>query len=85
MTREQAATDVARRLSRMGYSHPSGKEIKPAHIADWGEKMMTELASENRAVARYQAALDWVKDKGTASRGYVLIGCITWSFSSQKS
>jgi hypothetical protein len=37
MTREQAAKDVARRLSRMGYNHPSGKEIKPAQIADWRE------------------------------------------------
>ena len=32
MTRAQAAKDVARRLSRMGYKHPSGKEIKPAQI-----------------------------------------------------
>ena len=63
MTRAQAAKDVARRLSRMGYKHPSGKEIKPAQIVDWREKMMTELAAENRAVGRYQTALYWVKDE----------------------
>ena len=63
MTRAQAAKDVARRLSRMGYKHPSGKEIKPAQIVAWREKMMTELAAENRAVGRYQTALYWVKDE----------------------
>jgi hypothetical protein len=63
MSRHEAAKDIAKRLSRRGFAHPSGKEITPSQITKWRETMMTELASENRAVARYRAALDWVKDK----------------------
>jgi hypothetical protein len=63
MSRHEAAKDIAKRLSRGGFAHPSGKEITPNQITKWRETMMTELASENRAVARYRAALDWVKDK----------------------
>jgi hypothetical protein len=64
MSRQEAATDVARRLSKQGFAKNSaGKPITSAQIAKWREKMMTERAAENRAVARYQLALDWVQDK----------------------
>ena len=62
-SRKEAAQEIAKRLSRKGFAHPSGKPITPAQITDWREKMMTELASENRAVARYQLALELAKDK----------------------
>jgi hypothetical protein len=56
LSRNEAARDVARRLSKMG-ARPSSKAITAGQIAKWREKMMTELASENLAVARYQYAL----------------------------
>jgi hypothetical protein len=57
LNRTEAARDVARRLSKMGAAHPSGKSITAMQIAKWREKMMTELASERPAVARYELTL----------------------------
>jgi hypothetical protein len=54
---EEAARDVARRLSRIGAKDASGKAITYRRIAKWREEMMTELASENLAVARYEHTL----------------------------
>jgi hypothetical protein len=57
---DEAARDVARRLSRIGAKQSSGKAITYRQIAKWREEMMTELASENHAVARYQLTLQMV-------------------------
>jgi hypothetical protein len=57
MRRDEAARDVARRLSKMGAKHSSGKLITVGQIAKWREKMMTELSSESLAVARYEFTL----------------------------
>jgi hypothetical protein len=61
MKREGAARDIARRLTKMGYRSNEGNEFTASQIAKWREKMMTERAAENRAVAQYQLALDTVK------------------------
>ena len=58
MSRYDAARDVARRLAKMGIRHSSGKPITAGQIAKWREKMMTELASESPAVARYELTLE---------------------------
>ncbi len=44
----------------MGGKHSSGKAVTASQIGKWREKMMTELAAENRAVARYHLALQMV-------------------------
>jgi hypothetical protein len=61
MKRADAARDVARRLTKEGYRHPSGEPITGPQVEDWRDKMMTERAAENRAVAQYQLALETVK------------------------
>jgi hypothetical protein len=60
MQRKQASQDILKRLKAMGITHLSGKTITANQIEKWREKMMTELASENRAVARYEFALKYV-------------------------
>jgi predicted phage terminase large subunit-like protein len=55
LTHEKAGRDVARRLEKMG-AKSSGKAVTYKQVADWREKMMTELASENLGVARYELA-----------------------------
>jgi hypothetical protein len=60
MQRKQASQDILKRLKAMGITHLSGKAITANQIAKWREKMMTELASENHAVARYKLALRYV-------------------------
>lgn len=62
MSCNDAAREIVKQLARMGYKHASGRPITHGQIAKWREKMMTERASENKAVARYQLALEWVKD-----------------------
>jgi hypothetical protein len=57
LSHNETAHDIARRLSKMGAKHSSGKSITPVQIGKWREKMMTELASENLAVARYELTL----------------------------
>jgi hypothetical protein len=42
-------------------------------VAKWREKMMTELAAENLAVARYQLALEQVKGKTPAEGAKFLL------------
>ncbi len=61
MKRADAARNIARRLSKMGFTRPSGDAITGPQVAKWREKMMTERAAENRAVAQYQFALETVK------------------------
>jgi hypothetical protein len=56
LSRDEAARDVSRRLAKMG-AKSSRKAIAPRQIAKWREEMMTELASENLAVARYEFTL----------------------------
>jgi hypothetical protein len=60
VSRNEAARDIARRLSKMGCKHSSGKPVTGPQIAKWREKMTTEWAAENLAVARYQLALQMV-------------------------
>ena len=60
MQRKQASQDILKRLKAMGITHLSGKAITANQIAKWREKMMTELASENQAVARYEFAIKYV-------------------------
>jgi hypothetical protein len=52
----EASRDIAKRLSKMGAKHWSGKAITHGQIGKWREKMMTERAVENAAVAHYEAA-----------------------------
>jgi len=59
--RQTAADDIAKRLTRLGYKLPGGKLVTGPRIIKWREKMMTELARENLAVAQYQFALKTVK------------------------
>jgi hypothetical protein len=49
------------RFTRLGYKLPGGKLVTGPRIIKWREKMMTELARENLAVAQYQFALKTVK------------------------
>jgi hypothetical protein len=65
MSREKAARSVARRLTKIGYRSSSGSEITGSQVAKWREKMMTELASEDRAAAQYQLALKSVESMET--------------------
>jgi hypothetical protein len=65
ISRNDAARDIASRLTKLGYRDSSGNRFTGAQIAKWREKMMTERAAENMAVARYQLALEWVKAKET--------------------
>jgi len=57
LKRIEAARDMARRLSKMGCKHPSGKAFAPAEIARWREKAMRERPAENMGAARYQRTL----------------------------
>jgi hypothetical protein len=63
VSRDEAARDIARRLTKMGCKHTSGKSITGRQIAKWREKMMTERAAESRGVARYQHTLQLVSGK----------------------
>jgi hypothetical protein len=73
MKREEAAHTIARHLARLGYKDPETGPITAAHIKKWREKMMTEMASENLAVQRYDLALDLMKGRDPAEAArYVL-------------
>jgi hypothetical protein len=73
MSREAAARDIARRLSKMGCKDSAGKSIAASQISRWREKMMTELASKNRAVARYKLALELVNGMDGAAAATFLL------------
>src|SRR6266852_5760953 len=60
LRRKVASQDILKRLKAMGITHLSGKAITANQVAKWRQKMMTELASENQAVARYELALKYV-------------------------
>ena len=60
-SRKDASHEIAARLNRMGYRDSLGNPIEGAQVAKWREKMMTERAAENLAVARYELALEQVK------------------------
>jgi hypothetical protein len=62
MRRAEAARDVTRQLSKLGYKRSSARPITASAVAKWREKMMTELAAEDPAVARYEYALNWVSE-----------------------
>jgi hypothetical protein len=71
--RSEAANEVAKHLGRMGYRSPSGGRFDASQIEKWREKMMTELAAENRAVAQYKLALETVKSmEGRAAFNFLL-------------
>ena len=53
-------------LIEWGTGHPLGDRIEGSQVAKWREKMRTERAAENLAVARYQLALQQVKDMDPA-------------------
>jgi len=65
---KEASREIASRLMKMGYRDSFGNRIEGEQIAKWREKMKTERAAENLAVARYQLALEQVKGK-TPSEG----------------
>jgi hypothetical protein len=77
LRRDEAARDVAQRLSRMGCTHPSGKSITGAQIAKWRETMMTERAAENQAVARYEQVLQWASDKPALEAVALILDSLT--------
>jgi hypothetical protein len=60
MSLDEAAHDIARKLSKMGGRHSSGKSIGASQITRWRETMMAGLASEDRGVARYKLTLELV-------------------------
>ena len=71
--RSDAAKEVARRLTGMGYRSHSGGPFEASQIAKWREKMMTERATENRAVSQYQLALEMVKSmEGRAAFDFLM-------------
>jgi hypothetical protein len=75
-SRAEAAREVARSLSQMGFTDPSGKPISAAQITGWRVKMMTELARENLAAARYQSALNWVSAMEPQVAAQFLLGSL---------
>jgi hypothetical protein len=77
MSRNEAAREIAKRLSRMGYKHSAGKPITAARVAKWRDKMTTELATENLAVARYEVALKWVIGMETPAAVEFLLDSLT--------
>jgi hypothetical protein len=74
--REDAGREIARHLERMGYRHASGDRISASQIAKWRERMMTERAAENLAVARYQLALEQVKGQDAAAAANFILANI---------
>ena len=60
MKRSEASREILKRLRAMNITHHAGEQITANQITKWREKMMTELAAENRAVARYQYMLEYV-------------------------
>lgn len=75
-SRKDAGREVASRLVRMGYRDQSGNRISGSQIAKWREKMMTERAAEHLAVARYQLALEQVKEKDPAEAAKFILANI---------
>jgi hypothetical protein len=71
--RDDAAGEIASRLNRMGYRHPSGDRLEGSQVGKWREKMMTERAAENLAVARYQLALQQVNGMAPAEGAALLL------------
>ena len=51
--RKQAARNVAKRLSEMGYEHSRGKQITAQHVEDWRDRVMTERPSEFEPAGRF--------------------------------
>jgi hypothetical protein len=71
--RADAAKEVARKLAGIGYRSPSGGRFEAKQIAKWREKMMTERAAKNRAVAQYQLALEMVQSmEGRAAFDFLM-------------
>jgi hypothetical protein len=70
---KEASREVAAQLNKMGYTDDSGNRVRGSQVSKWREKMMTERASENLAVARYQLALAQVTgmDPGVAAKSLV--------------
>lgn len=54
VARKQAARDVARELSRMGYTDGPGKVITGERVEDWRDRVMQEWPAESEAAARFQ-------------------------------
>ena len=52
--RKQAARDVARALSRMGYTNGPGKMISAQRVEDWRDLMKTASPEESEAAARFR-------------------------------
>jgi hypothetical protein len=71
--RADAAKEVARKLAGIGYRSPSGGRFEAKQIAKWREKMMTERAAKNRAVAQYQLALEMIQSmEGRAAFDFLM-------------
>ena len=71
--RSDAAKEVARRLTGMGYRSHAGERFEASQIAKWREKITTERAAENRATAQYQLALEMVKSmEGRAAFDFLM-------------
>ena len=61
MPLKNASREIAEQLNKMGFRDSRGDRIKGAQVAKWREKMTTERAAENLAVARYELALKSVE------------------------
>ncbi len=55
--RKQAARDVAKSLSEMGYVNGPGKPITGPLVEDWRDRMITERPSQYLPAARYHRML----------------------------
>jgi hypothetical protein len=77
LKRIEAARDMARRLSKMGCKHPSGKAFAPAEIARWREKAMRERPAENMGAARYQRTLKLAGGKAPLEAVDLILSSLT--------
>jgi hypothetical protein len=77
LSRDEAARDIARRLSGIGAKHSSGRAIIYRQIAKWREKMTAELASENQAAARYALALQMVAGMESSDAVTLMLDSLT--------
>lgn len=74
--RKQAARNVAKRLSEMGYEHSPGKQISAKHVEDWRDRMMTERPSEFEPAGRFHRLVPQLelrfRDNPLAAATYLL-------------
>jgi hypothetical protein len=56
--RKEAARQVARKLSQLGYDDGPGRIITADRVEDWRDHVLTERPAENVGAARFQRLKD---------------------------